>query len=687
MAQALGIMDVVNGCVTSQLFSNVAEVFAGFKIEIYIFVIAFCVHATLFNGHPIKARSPKRVASAEKKIADPPPSGPPLGPSCQRTPPMQSPLTGNSQLVGLIQRFGSEGRLANAVSVFDACPTKTVCLYNALLDASIECDDMSVAERVMAEAVHSKMADVIIFNTMVKAYIRIGNLKRAHGILAEMREVGLAPNCVTFNELLDATMTVSPDKTWAIMDEMKAAKVKPNNATCSILLKSVQTNSKPINIERTMAAINEVDDDIDEMVLNAVIEACIRAGRGDLLVPHLQRQRSTKRLRARGAYTYGTIIRAYGFVQDIAGVWDTWREMCMRHIPPTSITLGCMVEALVTNGDVEAGYDLITATLADNQVRHLVNAVIYCSVLKGFSYQKRFERVWSVYLEMLGQKLEFSIVTFNTLVDACARSGEMGRIPQLLEDMVAQGIEPNLITYSAILKGYCQENRLDKAFELFESMRQTTHFIPDEIMFNSLLDGCARQGLYERGIALLDEMQDLGVRPSNFTLSVLVKMASRGKQLERAFGLCTELSEKYKFRLNVHVYNNLIHACIAHKDNNRAFVVLECMLGERVRPDTRTYALILRANVAAGEVEEVAALLRAATGLPGAHKRLTGFGSSALRPQGGLPPSLLTEVLEAVADRDRDLAVDLMQGLMRLDFKIEPRMKLRLATCSMHNPR
>merc|ERR1719324_2258113 len=173
--------------------------------------------------------------------------------------------------------------------------------------------------------------------------------------------------------------------------------------------------------------------------------------------------------------------------------------------------------------------------LLDSHCKSLVNAVIYCSVLKGFSHQKRFDRVWTVYQEMLGLKLQFSIVTFNTLIDACARSGEMARIPKILESMVGQGIQPNIITYSAILKGYCQENRLDEAFQVLQDMLQTTRFKPDEIMYNTLLDGCARQGLFERGFKVLSEMEADGISPSNFTLSLLVKLCSRSKRLARAF--------------------------------------------------------------------------------------------------------------------------------------------------------
>merc|ERR1719231_1720270 len=103
--------------------------------------------------------------------------------------------------------------------------------------------------------------------------------------------------------------------------------------------------------------------------------------------------------------------------------------------------------------------------------------------------------------------------------------------------MKAQDLKMGIVTYSAILKGYCQKNLLDEALELFNDML-TSGIEPDEIVFNTLLDGCARQGLYERGMKLFQRMKDSGVKPSNYTLSVLVKLANRGKKLDRAFQIC-----------------------------------------------------------------------------------------------------------------------------------------------------
>jgi len=38
-----------------------------------------------------------------------------------------------------------------------------------------------------------------------------------------------------------------------------------------------------------------------------------------------------------------------------------------------------------------------------------------------------------------------------------------------------------------------------------QEMKCNTDLTPDEVTFNTLLDGCARYGLYERGMQVLEE--------------------------------------------------------------------------------------------------------------------------------------------------------------------------------------
>eukprot|EP00418_Pyrodinium_bahamense_P099198 CAMPEP_0179048432 /NCGR_PEP_ID=MMETSP0796-20121207/19706_1 /TAXON_ID=73915 /ORGANISM="Pyrodinium bahamense, Strain pbaha01" /LENGTH=1014 /DNA_ID=CAMNT_0020744901 /DNA_START=91 /DNA_END=3135 /DNA_ORIENTATION=+ len=586
--------------------------------------------------------------------------------------------------VALLKSFGSERRLQEATRVFEACPEKTTSLYNALLDACIECQHMGAAEKILQEATSTKMADVVTYNTIIKKHIQRGDLHLARGAISSMRAAGgsLAPNCVTFNELIDATISVDSRAAWGIVNEMEAFGVQPNSVTCSILMKSIQRGTKPAEVERTLKFVDSLSDLTDEVLLSSICEACIRAGCFDLLKEQLERQSKNKGLELNSAHTFGSVIRAYGFVQDIQGAWSMWNQMRTRNIIPTSITIGCMVEALVQNGDPDAGHVLIRGLLAEPRMRPLVNAIIYCSVLKGYCHQKRFERVWVAYEEMRTEKLQFSIVTYNALIDACARGCEMSRVQPLLEEMSRQGIEPNIVTYSTVLKGYCQEGRLTMAFKLLKDMKKTADFRPDEITYNTLIDGCARRGLYDQGMSVLAEMQEAGVVPSAFTLSVLVKLAARSGKPEEASKVCENLARKYHIRLNVYVYNNLLNASTSCKSMERAFELLERMLHEGVRPDARTYTLMLRGCISVGAAEDAAGLLRGAAGLLGAPPRLAAAaacGGAPLQPRGELAVEVVSEVLEGIAGScGRELlAVRLLHELRRAPgaaVRVDPRL-------------
>jgi len=570
-----------------------------------------------------------------------------------------------TRIIAMLKRYGLQHKLKDARTVFEACTDLTTGLSNAFLEACVECCETAAAKDTIERASTLGIADTVSYNTLLKAHLRAGDFKGARATMSSMRSIGMPPNCVTYNELLDASFSSKSGAGWAVLDEMQDAGIQPNHVTCSILLKNVHQKSKAKDMERTMRVFDAIEEEVDEVLLSSLMEACIRAGRGDLLKPRLRKQRTPKRVQIRGAHAYGSLIRGFGYIHDLDGVWAMWREMKTRHIPLSSITLGCMVEALVSNGDPHAGLELIHEIQADEKGRGVLNAVIYCSVLKGFSHQKKFDSAWVVYEEMTGNNIELSIATFNALVDACARSNEMSRVPSLLEAMQRAKIEPNLITYSAIVKGYCQENKLDKAFELLETMRQTTALIPDEIMYNSLLDGCARQNMYERGLALVQEMEAAGIHPSNFTLSILVKLACRTRHVEEAFTMSESIASKYGFSLNVHVYNNLMQGCIQAKNIARGFAVFEKMLSEGVAADVRTYKLLVTGYSTYGDWATAASLLRTALSLPHPDPRLARYGITLLCPQERFSQGVLSEIVGPIIQhcKDESVASRLLQDL------------------------
>uniref|UniRef100_A0A7S2FXJ9 Pentacotripeptide-repeat region of PRORP domain-containing protein n=1 Tax=Alexandrium andersonii TaxID=327968 RepID=A0A7S2FXJ9_9DINO len=170
-------------------------------------------------------------------------------------------------------------------------------------------------------------------------------------------------------------------------------------------------------------------------------------------------------------------------------------------------------------------------------------------------------------------------------------------------------------------------------------------------------------------------MQELGVRPSNFTLSVLAKLCTRGRRPEKAAELCRGLAERYGLQLNVQVYNNLLHACTVMRDMKGAAEVFEKMLREGVRADSRTYSLLIKGYLSSGMVLEAVQRLRSGLGLEG--------GRQDRKPSGGLvAPDTVSEVLEAVAaQQGTEQAMDLLKEARRVPgLKLDPKLHMRLAS-------
>merc|ERR1719487_1682291 len=490
--------------------------------------------------------------------------------------------------VTLLRKFVEDGNAPNAV------------LYNCILDACVECGDLERALSFFDEMKSLKLVDIVSYNTVLKAYLRQSKTSKAQDLLKEMNNAGLKASQVTYHELLNA-MVASHDRhgMWLLVDEMTNAGVPPSSITCSILLKALAERSEPADVQRTMGLLTSLEGPMDEVLLSSAIEACIRVKKLGLLSDLIRRYRSqTDTVGTLAAPSYGSMIKAFGQAGDTAQVHELWLDMEARGVKPSPITLGCMVEALVVNGQAEEAWDLVRRQQEVDTDEVLVNTVVYSTVLKGFATAKQIEKVFVVYQEMKERGMECNTITYNTLLDACAKCDLMSRTPELLKDMQKDNVEPDLISYSTLIKGYCLEGSIDRAFGILHKMKTEGKLEADEIMYNSLLDGCAKQQRVEEALKVLKEMEaSVKVTPSNYTLSILVKLLGRARRLGQAFEVVEDISARYGFRPNVQVYTCLMQACMANRKLDRAFVLHDTMVKAGCSPDERLYVALVRGRL------------------------------------------------------------------------------------------
>jgi len=325
------------------------------------------------------------------------------------------------------------------------------------------------------------------------------------------------------------------------------------------------------------------------------------------------------------------MIKAYGQVHDLKRVWDLWGEMTSKKVQPTAITLGCMVEALVTNRCTNDAWQLVQELRNDDATKPLCNTVIYSTILKGFAMFKETDKVMALYEEMKANEISPNNITFNTILNAFAQGGAMDRVPALLEDMKnsVPPAEPDIVTYSTIVKGFCNSGNLDRALEILKDMQGDGKFTPDEVMYNSLLDGCAKEHRPNDALKLLEDMKKLGVAPSNYTMSILVKLMGRCRRLSQAFAIIEEISKAYGLKVNIQVYTCLIQACFNNRQPGKAVALHKQIIDEGLVPDEMTYSALVQGSLKAGMVDKAVELAKCAHGLAEPRSKGTSPGINA----------------------------------------------------------
>merc|ERR1719388_615808 len=545
-----------------------------------------------------------------------------------------------SKHVAMMRARSKENDLEGAMQVFRKLQSSGVQLtslaYNALLDSCVQCGKVNVALQHFKEMKELGFVDVVSYNTLLKAYLKQGQIVKARSLLKEMAESDIQANQVTYNEMLNALVSTKDRKEmWALVREMNAIGMKPNSVTCSIILKSLTAHSAPDDVRQAMALIDNLHEDMDEVLFASVIEACVRVGQLDLLSSKLKQYAGLGGLAGLTAPTYGSMIKAYGRARDIERVRELWGEMRRRHVTPTSITLGCVIDALVNNGFPDEALSLVREMKEDDMCKDILNTVIYSTLLKGFAQARQPGRVQEVFEEMKEMGIACNTVSYNTMLDANARTGKMDRADELFREMLASGVSPDVITYSTLVKGYCQAGEIDQGFQVLKDMVSTGVHEPDEILYNSLLDGCAKQHRVDDALKLVEDMHKNNVRPSNFTLSILVKLLGRSRRLNQAFTMVEETCKRFDLQANIHVYTCLIYACFQNRQMPRALQLHDSMITEAgIEPDSRTYAVLSRGCLNAGSLEKAADVVRAAYGLSplkmGTPKRAPGMEQRAL---------------------------------------------------------
>ncbi|KAL0413909.1 UNVERIFIED_CONTAM: putative pentatricopeptide repeat-containing protein, mitochondrial [Sesamum radiatum] len=210
-----------------------------------------------------------------------------------------------------------------------------------------------------------------------------------------------------------------------------------------------------------------------------------------------------------------------------------------------------------------------------------------------------------LFREMLGMRPQPSVVHFNKLLSVVVKMKRYSIALNVFDKMRQLGIPVNQWTMNMVINCYCLLNRVDFGFAILGSFFKLG-YEPDVTTFTTLIKGLFLDDKVVEAEKLFKnpgQKIDKGISPNTVTYnSVLQGLCNLGKWKD-AKDLITEMVD-HKVSLNVITFNILVDAFCKEGMVKEAEVVVEIMMQRNISPDVVTYNALIDGYSLVGQIDK-----------------------------------------------------------------------------------
>ncbi|XP_078440899.1 pentatricopeptide repeat-containing protein CRR2, chloroplastic-like [Wolffia australiana] len=178
-----------------------------------------------------------------------------------------------------------------------------------------------------------------------------------------------------------------------------------------------------------------------------------------------------------------------------------FRKMQWGEIEADPMAVPSIVSACGVTGDLRTGKEL-HGKLLKSCHRIVSDVTIWNAVLVMYSRCGRQRDAYRVFAQMQTR----NSVTWTALISCCGAHGEGERCVALLEEMVADGLAPNSVTFAAVLSGCSHAGLVADGQRIFRSMAAAHGVEPGPEHYACMADLLARAGDLTGALRLVEEM-------------------------------------------------------------------------------------------------------------------------------------------------------------------------------------
>ena len=472
-------------------------------------------------------------------------------------------------------------------------------------------------------------ADLITYNTFIKGCTQLKLYDRIDYVFEHLinnNDVGVTPNDVTFNSLIDAYVRQNNmNKVFKLISTMQQYHIKPDNFTYTTIIKGLNKDSFNTN------NINSINNDIynnknkdeldlafqlfekvkqfskpDEILYNCIMDACLRFNQVDKML-ELYKEMLDNNI-SPSSVTCGIVIKGYGMKGDVDLALKVYQHMKINKIEISSVTYGCLINVCVKNNRLTKAFELYESLTKEGIE---MNTILYTTLIKAYSKTHNINKVIEILNIMIkSDKAKPNIITYNTVIDCCMKCNNFDLAYKYYNYLIninnnnnnlsnnkdtneASVIKPDIVTFSTLIKGEIHNGCFDKAKILMYKMLEYDYIKPDCILLNTLLDGCEKCNSYNDALNIFEIFRKKNVSTNMMTYSIMLKILGILGDFDNSKRLFEELKNNKSISMNLIIITCFIKTCFSTSHIKEAIDTFNSLKNYKIKPDTISYVTMI----------------------------------------------------------------------------------------------
>jgi len=351
------------------------------------------------------------------------------------------------------------------------------------------------------------------------------------------------------------------------------------------------------------------------------------------------------------------LVHVYGHARRADLAVDLWEAQCDElgldpedgdafKPPPAAELYGAALEACAHSGDFETAARAASSTGFQVPLSRQGQDA-FLALARWYARRQDVGQAIVCYQAVRGVTGSADLPTHRAILIACVRSADMAKADALFQDLISAGITPDGTSFSAMVCGHCTAGNIDQAMHYFHLLREMG-IVPTALLFDAILDGCAWVNMPALVEQVLAEMEASDIRPSTTTLSILMRLHGRNRDIEQALTLFDELPKKHGLKLDGHAYGTLISVCLKNDVYDMAWSTFDRMSADGCMAHARTYESLIAASLRRGHLDNAVQVVYEALGVSPCDDP---YESLAMTPRLRLQPKTIEDVLQLIGRR------------------------------------